>query len=334
MNESSIAYLKTHSKLSRRVFIAGVGAGSLFSTPVFAQLGNLGDIGQVLGRAGGVSLNSLLRGRMPVTTSLPDAKWGLPERDQFTPPQSVRKLSGLERTPRGGFILKAGYYEFNAQSYCLHAGTHGPGGGDGYLYAPTLGSAEEAVIAIRQNSYQHPDIPQQDIQVLLWAIVARARFETLGPRQREVAARLLTPQQLAKLNRTGLDAIPAPVMNRLLAQAPPGLRQVLQAEGQLRTLLSGPGVSFATLEQVAVLSGVAPLGPGSLPVPSGRWSGHPDGYLIRYLPRGYSHTLVQVWVEPGSSGIGKELDLSQQIAVPGNTARQRLGQSGRERPGS
>jgi hypothetical protein len=50
----------------------------------------------------------------------------------------------LQRTPNGGFVVQYGYYTLQTQSYCLKAGTHGPGGGDGYLYAPPKGPAEDA----------------------------------------------------------------------------------------------------------------------------------------------------------------------------------------------
>jgi hypothetical protein len=78
-----------------------------------------------------------------------------------------------------------------------------------------------------------------------------------------------------------------------------------------------------------VLSGAAPRGEGSIEIPSGRWSMHPDGYYIRYIPSGYSSTRVEIWVPQGSPAVGKEYDPATHIAVPGNTARQRLIQSGR-----
>jgi hypothetical protein len=83
------------------------------------------------------------------------------------------------------------------------------------------------------------------------------------------------------------------------------------------------------MERVAVLSGAVPMGPGSQDIPSGRWSLHPDGYYIRYVPQGYSHTVVGIWVPQGSPAVGKEYDPATHIAVPGNTSRQRLIQSGR-----
>jgi len=245
--------------------------------------------------------------------------------------QQTRSLMTLQRTPNGGFVLTPGYYQMQTQSYCLHAGTHGPGGGDGYLYAPPKGSADEAVMTVLRNSVNRPEIPQQQIQSLLWAIVARAKFEDLSTELKGVASRLLTPRQLASLNRGALDMIPGPAMDAAMSRVPGPVRQALQAEAQLRQMLTSPGTSFAQLERVAVLSGHAPLGEGSRAVPSGRWSLHPDGYYVRYIPSGYSSTRVEVWVPQGSPAVGKEYDPAAHIAVPGNTARQRLIQSGRQR---
>jgi hypothetical protein len=266
----------------------------------------------------------------PITTSLEDANWASPDKDGFVPREPERKLTTLQRTPEGGFILQQGYYTMQTQSYCLKAGTHGPGAGDGYLYAPPLGPMDEIVMSIVRNSVAHPEIEQHDIQVLLWAIIARAKYENLQNNLKIVAAKLLSEKQLLSINRTGLDMLPKPVLDKAIGDAPAGLRNVLQAEAQLRQMLNSGG-SFEEMERVAVLSGVAPMGEGSKEVPSGRWSKHPDGYYVRYIPSGYSSTRVEIWVEAGSPAVGKEFDPATHIAVPGNTARQRLIQSGRIR---
>src|SRR5688500_7901564 len=161
----------------------------------FAQIGGLGGLGDKLKK----KTPNLLGGKEPITTSLPDAKWGDASKDGFTPREAGRSLMTLQRTPNGGFVLQAGYYSQQVQSYCLKAGTHGPGGGDGYLYAPPKGPAEDAVMTVLRNSVQHPDLEQQDIQALLWAIIARAKFEDLQPQMKTTAAKLLTPRQLASL---------------------------------------------------------------------------------------------------------------------------------------
>lgn len=309
----------------RKLLGAFVAAALLFSVgPADAQLGGLGGLGDRLRRV------NPLGDRSPITTSLEDARWADPTKDNFTPREALRSLLTLQRTPNGGFVLQPGYYELHMQSYCLKAGTYGPGGGDGYLYAPPKGPAEDAVMTILRNSVNRPEIEQRRIQVLLWAIIARAKFEDLSAEDRATAAQLLTPRQLASLNRNALDVLTGPLMQRTLGGLPGPLRQIAQAEAQMRQLLTTPGASFAEMERVAVLSGMAPVGEGSQEVPSGRWSAHPDGYYVRYLPQGYSHTLVQLWVPQGSPAAGREFDPATHIAVPGNTSRQRLAQSGRE----
>jgi hypothetical protein len=302
--------------------LVGLGAAT-----ALAQLGGLGGLGDKLKNKN--PLGKLLEGKPPITTNLEDAKWADASKDAFTPREASRSLLTLQRTPNGGFVLQPGFYATQMQSYCLKAGTHGPGGGDGYLYAPPKGPAEDAVMTIVRNSVNRPEIAQQRVQTLLWAIIARAKFEDLQPEMKATASQLLTPRQLASLNRNALDVMSGPAFERALGEAPAGLRSVLQAEAQLRQMLTSPGTSFAEMERVAVLSGMAPLGEGSREVPSGRWSLHPDGYFVRYLPSGYSSTRVEIWVPQGSPSVGKEFDPATHIAVPGNTARQRLIQSGR-----
>lgn len=292
---------------------------------VSAQLGGLGGLGDKLKK----KVPNVLGDKQPITTSLPDAKWGDSSKDGFTPREAGRSLMTLQRTPNGGFVLQPGYYTMQVQSYCLKAGTHGPGGGAGYLYAPPKGPAEDAVMTIVRNSVNRPEISQQNIQQLLWAIIARAKFEDLSGNLKATASQLLTPRQLAGLNRSALDVLSGNALTDALGGVPEPLRQIAQAEAQLRQMLTTPGATFAEMERVAVLSGNVPLGEGSIDVPSGRWSMHPDGYYVRYIPSSYSSTRIEIWVPQGSPAAGKEFDPGTHIAVPGNTARQRLIQSGR-----
>jgi hypothetical protein len=320
---------------TRRTIAASAAALSLLALAtapraVNAQIG--GVLRGAMGRAAQhlPNADNILSGTPPITSNIADAVFAVDSLDNFTPREAKRSLLTLLRTPSGGFVLRPGYYEFHAQSYCLHAGTHGPGGGDGYLLAPTRGPAEDAVETILRNSVQHPEIDQHNVQYLLWAIIARAKFEDLPADQKATAARLLSPRQLAALNRNALDLLPGPGLQEVVNRAPAPLRAVLEAEANLRKMMLDPTTSFSSLERVAVLAGAVGLGPGSVNVPSGRWSLHPDGYYIRFFPHGYSYTVEEIWVPQGSPAVGKEYDPSKTIAMPGNTARQRLVQSGRE----
>ncbi len=312
---------------NKAIFAALLCIGALGS--ISSASAQFGSIGKALKAVPKPKLPNVMSGPQPVSTSLKDAVYG--DASQDGKPQQIRatQLTSLTRSAEGGFVLQPGYFEMMTQSYCLHAGTYGPGGGDGYLYAPVKGSARDAVTSILQNSVAHPEIEQRDIQVLLWAIVSRSKFEDLNTSLKATAARLLTPQQLASLNRNALSVLTSPQLAKLIGGAPPGVRQVLEAESKMRSIMSGPSYAYADLERVAVLAGQAPRGAGSVDTPSGRWSAHPDGYFIRYIPSSYSQTLLQIWVVAGSAGVGRTYNPATHIAVPGNTSRQRLAQSGR-----
>lgn len=317
--------------MRRRTFIgsAALAAGGLCATAAQAQLGGLGGaIGGALRAVPGGSLAKAFNGPSPVSTSIADAVFGDPSQDGFTPPGAMADLTTLDRSATGGFVLRPGWYGMTGQSYCLHAGTHGPTGGDGYLYAPVKGSAKAAVEAILQNSTLHPAIAQRDIQQLLWAIVARAKFEDLSNDLKYVASQLLTPRQLAGLNRSALSVLTSSELSSLTGGLPAPLRAIAEVESRMRGMLSTPGIGYAELERVAVLTGNAPIGPGSQDVPASRWSRHPDGYLVRYRANSYSQTRIDLWVPQGAAA-GKVYDPGLQIAAPGNTARQRLAQSAR-----
>ena len=313
---------------SRALRVACLSAlAFVVSTPAHAQFGRLRRAAEQA--AGAVNPAQLLQTPPPIATALPDAVWAVDTLDRFDPGESeFQPLGSLQRTPNNGFILQKGLYAQQNQSYCLHAGTHGPGGGDGYIYAPPRGSALDQVVSILRNSVAHPEIPQRQIQLLLWAIVARAKFEDLQHGLQPVAAQLLTPQQLLTLNRSAWD-LAGPALEQAMSSLPAPAQQALRAESELRGMLTSTTSTFEDMERVAVLAGLAPRGEGSRDVPRGRWSRHPDGYYVRYIPTSYPSTRIEVWVPEGSPAIGRELDNAMHIAMPGNTSRQRLIQSAR-----
>lgn len=265
-----------------------------------------------------------------ITTNLGDATHGDPSRDGFQPAGQARPLDTLRDGDGRTFVLQPGYFTMSTQSYCLHAGTYGPGAGDGYLYAPPLGPAKDLIVTIARSSVLHPQVSQQDVQALIWAILARARFRDFNPSLQRTASTLLGPELMAaQMRGAALDALREQALQQLMGRASPQLRSVLEAEARLRSMFSSGYSSFQELEQVAVLAGMAPMGEGSRNIPSGRWSRHPDGYWVRYLPSGYSTTRMELYVEPDSSAVGLGFDPALHVAVPGNTARQRLLMSAR-----
>jgi hypothetical protein len=272
-------------------------------------------------------LDALLKKPPAITTSFKDVRNQIVLPDDFTS-EAVTPLTSLPRSDKGGFLLRPGFYESTLWSYCLHAGTHGPSQGEGYLYAPLKGAKQSIIRHILQNSVQHPELEQHDIQALIWAILAQTKVNDLQPRLKEVANQLLAREEISDLNGGALGLVPPEALRLAASKLPAPVQRVLDAENQLRQALTQSSTSFAELERIAVLAGVAPAESGPT-IPSGRWSEHPGGYYVRYFPSGYSRTRVQVYVPKTKQNNkqGVEYDPSGDVAVPANTGSQRLGQS-------
>lgn len=304
----------------------------------------------------------------PVTSSIDRATTEAPSFDGFEPARWL-PLREQPQDDSGVFHVAPGSYELQAASYCLHAGTHGPGRGDGYLYAPLEGSRSSVIRAILQGSVRHPELRQQDIQVLLWAILARTPLDQMPRRAQIAATSLLTPQQLLELGVGSFSVMTPGIWDGGGPAMPPATARVFQAEARLRQLFARADTPFAEFERVAVLLGDPEPDAGRRDVPRGRWSYHPDGYFIRFFPSGYDKTTIQVHVpeptttagaaeiagEPGfrfasraeartastespsadraihvSPGGSIRVDVSEAVAVPAARGRQRLAMSGRE----
>lgn len=247
---------------------------------------------KLAGAASDVTLRELLVGR-PLTTNIDDVVFDVPFMDKYRAPE-IRDITVLPKARSGGWILRPGSYAYLAQSYCLGAGTRRPWQGDGYAYAPLKGPQADAIRSILRNSARFPEIPQTEIQMLLWRIISRGRWTSLPAEQKAIAARLLSPQQIAQLNGSALDLFPGDVLDRSLGEAVPAVARTLVAEAKMRELFASGEATYEEMEEAAVLPEEPEEAPGR--IPPGRWSLHPDGYFIRYWPQSYFETIIQVQV--------------------------------------
>ena len=241
------------------------------------------------------SIDDLLN-RQPLTSSLADAVTEVALLDRFDPERG----SPLLELPMGlddGVTLVPGLWDAELQSYCLKAGTFGPTRGDGYLWAPLKGPKAEVVNAILNRSALHPDLPQRDIQVLLWGIIARTRVSQLPEGSRRVAQRLLSESQISSIDGSALDVIPDEWVRKITGPLDSIVRRALEAENRLRQVFANPGAAaYDELERIAVLNGVPPISERGREVPARRWSFHPNGYFIRFMPSSYTHMQLQIYV--------------------------------------
>jgi hypothetical protein len=242
-----------------------------------------------------ISVQKLLEGEPALTTSLEDAVTEVAFLDGFEP-LDWAPLSLQPRAAGGEFrVAGGGAYAMEVESYCLRAGGYAPGRGDGYLHAPAKGARAAVVRNILHRAQAHPQIEQQQIQVLLWTILSRSKVSDMSGDLLATAKALLTPEEIYQVNGGALGLVPSEVLNQAVRKAPPLLGEALEAEAKVRGLLSEGDATYGQIERAAVLAGEAPVGEGSREVPWGRWSYHPAGYFIRYMPHGYSQTVVWVY---------------------------------------
>jgi len=241
-------------------------------------------------------LDQILKEEPALTTSLADARTGVPFLDDFNP-IGFSEMSYLPRRTNGRFVLsRPGLYQHNFLSYCLHAGAYAPGGGDGYLWVPLKGSRASAIQQMLTNSINQPEIAQHEVQSLVWGVLARTRIDDMSSQLRQAARHLLTRDEIRRLNGGALGQIPSELLDQAFVDLPPLAQRALRAEAEIRGMLAEGVADFDQLEGIAIASGEPPpVGEGA-EVPRGRWSYHPDGFFVRYFPSGYQRTRVQIYV--------------------------------------
>ncbi|MEZ4883556.1 MAG: hypothetical protein R3E32_02375 [Chitinophagales bacterium] len=130
---------------------------------------------------------------------------------------------------------------------------------------------------------KHPEIKQQNIQVLLWAIVAGADMNTMDAKYMETLSKLFTPSELLKYKgKDWLNGMFGKELDKLKQQLTgkiaPQLQKIIEADAKIRTTLT-QNKTYQEIESIAILAGVAPAEDMIREVSKGRWSYHPNGFL-------------------------------------------------------
>lgn len=226
-----------------------------------------------------------------VTTSIKDA---------YT---TAHWLNGVDKqispNENAGFSmnLPAGYYTYKFNTFCLHAGTYNPTEGAGYLVAPLKGAKAGLIKDILGRYYEHPEIEQKDVQLLIWGIEAGQKFSSYPADFQYRVAPLLKPEEIALME---VDA--KEIAFDLLPQ---GAKDLLNFYGELRGKLSDVNSTYEDVEQLAVKTGIAPKGKGSKNIDAGVWTSVGDGVYIRCYPQGYRKTDVEIYM-PQKTNITKD----------------------------
>jgi hypothetical protein len=203
-------------------------------------------------------------------------------------PQGSETTKPFPEPVDGVFTLNPGRYSGVMRSYCLHAGTYSPRGGDGFLIAPLEGSRATMIRGILNRSSLFSQIAQSDVQSLIWGIEAGVRFSDFPLAFQARVSPLLSPSDLASL------AIP---IDRIVLSLLPGpLRELAGFYEGFRSQLTDARSTFEQIERIAVLTGDAPLGPNSRELKSDSWTLIPGGLYAKAKSSSYSKTELEVIV--------------------------------------
>ena len=255
----------------------------------------------------------------PITTNFKDCNKAEVKNSSFGKNEKFTSLCKSDFTETSGYVLKPGYYTIDLKSFCLKAGTYAPSKGDGYLYAPLKGPKKEIINSLVKNWYKKQNIPQQKVQYIIWAIIAKSSFKNMSTDLQLVAAQLLSKSELLQLSKMGLDFMPESVMSKVKSNLPKPVQLVLEAENKMRNFFSSSSSNYAELERLAFLTGT---NTENSEISYGTWGLHPDGYYVSYEPHGYQQMTVRIFVPATLQTVNYRP--SDDVAVPANTSSQRL----------
>jgi len=279
-------------------------------------------------------VSGVLEGKPPITTSFKDVDLKNTLPSSHGENTTYTSLSTLTKNADGKYELASGFYETTNLSYCLKAGTNGPAKGDSYGNAPILGKMDDIVetILIKSqelwrsrgkeggNKLTSTLISQKDVQLLLWAIIAKADFDDMQNKTKSVALALLSPEQILKLNGGAVKSVVNFAGDKGWMEKPEWMRKAEEAQQSMRQLYKSSNSTYEDFERLAILAGT---NTEAQPVEYGTWFKHKDGFYIRYEPQGYPRTHIKIYV-PEKKKV--DLEITGVIATPSDS-RQRLAQT-------
>lgn len=255
----------------------------------------LKDIIKAKDKITGITADKLSKG--PITTSFRDVDKKRYIQDDFGNDQNFTNIFEQEFTPKKGFRLAPGFYEGSFQSFCVKAGTVAPNKGSGRFYSELKGPKKDIIETILAGLHNDRSITQREVQLLLWAIIAKTDFYKMKGPVKATALKILSAREISRLSKGALDGFARKKLNKLTYKSK-ALRAVIDAENNLRRTFYKGAKTYADYEDIAMIAGVEPVVSGW---ERGRWIKHPDGYFLRYYPSSYFKTRTQIYV-PENAG--------------------------------
>lgn len=212
-------------------------------------------------------------------------------------------------------LLAPGFsYEFDLESFCVHAGKERPVNGDG-LFLGDINGAPKSWLPQLLNEYKSNKISQNEVQALIWSLLSGLKFDELTTENKKNLIKVF-PNAPVKF---GNALIEDSAKSLLLSELPVEVMSSKRKFDEYRTMLKSTQTDFSEMEKI-----LSPVSGRQTAIPVG-WLKHEDGYFIQLKSDGYQRVHVQIYA-PENIKDGTYFNPSKHIALPGQG--QRLSLSG------
>lgn len=145
----------------------------------------------------GISLDKLSKD--PITTSFKDVDKKRYIQDGYGDNETFANIFENEFVVKKGFRLVPGYYEGSFQSFCVKAGTVAPNKGSGRFYSELKGPKKDIIETILAALHNDRSLKQREVQLLLWAIIAKTDFYKMKGPVKVTALKILKVNEITKI---------------------------------------------------------------------------------------------------------------------------------------
>lgn len=187
----------------------------------------------------------------------------------------------------GELALESGRsYSFDLESYCVHAGKSRPTHGDGLRIAPLRGAADSWITEILRSQGVR-NVPQSQVQYLIWALLADVRFDELNAKDQTTLLRFF-PDALTRFGNRRLENLAFSGFQTLF----PDLSDSISSLGDLRNRILSLHDNAQDLESL-----LAPKSGRAQPIDVG-WLKMNEGYFIHATADGFRQIHLDIYVPP------------------------------------
>lgn len=200
-------------------------------------------------------------------------------------------------------------YEFDLESFCVHAGVERPVNGDGLFLGDIEGPAKSWLPAILQK-YKEKGISQEETQLLIWSLLSKFKFDELTPKSQANLIKIFPDAAI----RFGNSYFEDQAKDILLSQLSPELLSAKNEFERYQELLQDSQLKYAEVEKV-----LSPYSTRNNSIDVG-WLKHADGYYIHLQATGYTQVHIKIYA-PVDIKLNTYFIPTNYIAIPGQGQR-------------